>query len=72
MNNSNNEIKITTHDHLMRAWENSMELTRDFETYSKEIDDNNIRKLFSDFATDEGIHASKIREILINNQHDAM
>jgi len=67
---NNNEIKVTTHDRLMRAWENSMELTRDFEIYSKEIDDKSIKNMLSDFAVDEGIHASKIREVLIRNQND--
>ena len=67
-----NEIRITTHDKLMRAWENSMELTRDFEIYSKEIDDNSIKNMFSDFAVEEGIHASKIRDVIINNQHNAL
>jgi len=31
-----NEIEITTYDRLLRAWENSMELVRDYEMYSKE------------------------------------
>ena len=70
-NDKDNEIRITTHDRLMRTWENSMELTRDFESFSKEIDDKRIQKIFSDFAVDEGIHASKLREILINNQNSA-
>ena len=70
--NKDNEIRFTTHDRLMRAWENSMELTRDFETYSKEIDNNNIKKVFSDFAIEEGVHVSKLREILISNQSSAI
>ena len=72
MNKNKKEISITTHDRLMRAWENSMELTRDFEVYSKEIDDDNIKKLFSDFAVEEGIHASKLREILISSQNPSL
>lgn len=67
-----NEIRITTHDRLMRAWENSMELTRYFETYSKEIDNSNIKKVFSDFAIEEGLHASKFRDILIDNQNSSI
>ncbi len=30
-----NEVKITDYDRLMRAWENSMELARDFEVYPR-------------------------------------
>lgn len=33
--NDMNDVKITSYDRLMRAWENSMELARDFEVYSK-------------------------------------
>ncbi len=71
-NSDNHKVKITTHDRLMRAWENSMELTRDFELYSKEIDDDKIRKTFSDFAIEEGIHASTFREMLMDNQNNAV
>lgn len=38
-----NEVKITSYDRLMRAWENSMELTRDFEVYSKKVDDEELK-----------------------------
>lgn len=34
------DIEITTRDKLLRAWENSMELVRDFENYSKDIKDD--------------------------------
>lgn len=63
------EIKITTRDRLLRAWENSMELVRDFEAYSKEVqDDEKAAKLFAAFAEDESCHASQFREILHSYQ----
>ena len=34
------DVEITTRDRVMKAWENSMELVRDFESYSKEIKDD--------------------------------
>ena len=59
------DVEITTRDRVMKAWENSMELVRDFESYSKEIkDDSAVAKIFADFAVEEGLHASKFREIL--------
>ncbi len=59
------QIQITTRDRVLRAWENSMELVRDFEAYSREIkDDSETAQLFADFAVEEGLHASKFREIL--------
>lgn len=63
-----NEIKITVRDRLLRAWENSMELTRDFEIYSKELTNNReVQKVFERFAEDEGMHASKFRELLLEH-----
>lgn len=61
----NEKIEITTRDRLLRGWENSMELVRDFEEYSKHIrDDEEAAKLFKAFAEEEGVHAAKFREML--------
>ncbi len=65
------EIEYTTYDRLLRAWENSMELVRDFEMYSKRIEDDDVRKVFKEFAEDEGKHASKFRELLIEQKMEA-
>ncbi len=62
------EIEYTTYDRLLRAWENSMELVRDFEMYSKRIEDEDISKVFKVFAEDEGKHASKLRELLLEHK----
>ena len=68
--NDIHEINITTRDRVLRAWENSMELVRDFKSYSEEIkDDSYVANIFSNFAKDEGIHASKFREILHQYQN---
>ena len=59
------EIKITTRDRILRAWENSMEMVRDFENYSHEIEDApEVAELFSEFAKEVGIHASKLRQLM--------
>lgn len=62
---SKNEIEITTYDRLLRAWENSMEMVRDFEMYSKRIEDNKVKDMFKQFAEDEGMHASQLRQVLL-------
>ena len=63
------EIRITTRDKLLRAWENSMELVRDFETCSREIkDDEHAAEVLASFAVDEGVHASTFREMLLEKQ----
>ena len=60
-----NEIVITTRDKLLRGWENSKELVRDFQSYAKEIrDDPRVAELFADFAEDEAMHATRLRELL--------
>lgn len=59
------DIELTTYDRLLRAWENSKELVRDYEMYSKRIDDKNISGVFKQFAEDEGLHASKLRDIIL-------
>ncbi|MEG1449031.1 MAG: rubrerythrin, partial [Oscillospiraceae bacterium] len=35
-----NELKITTRDRLLSAWQNSTELVRDFQNYSDDIRDS--------------------------------
>ena len=59
-----NQGFVTTYDRLMRAWENSMELTRDFEQYSKWTEEDEVKDIFKQFAEDEGLHASQLRDIL--------
>lgn len=64
-------VKITTRDRLLRAWQNSTELTRDFELYSKEIDnDERTSVMFANFARDEALHAAKLLDIL--HDYDAL
>ena len=59
------KIRFTKRDRLMRAWENSMELTRNFELYAKEItDDEQTSAVFKEFAEDEAVHAARLREML--------
>lgn len=45
------QIKITTYDRLLRAWENSMEAVRDFQSYADLTEDNDkAKQAFYDFA----------------------
>lgn len=69
MSKNPNEVNITTRDKLMRAWQDSMMLVRDFEIHAQEIhDDKNASQVFSRFAEEEGIHAAKFRELLLEYQ----
>ena len=62
------EIEYTTYDRLLRAWENSMELVRDFEMSSKRIEDEGVKQIFQKFAEEEGLHASKFRELILEQK----
>lgn len=59
-----NEDQLKTRDMVLRAWQNSMEMVRDFENYSKKVDDEKVRDTFKKFAEEEGIHASHFRELM--------
>ena len=44
------KIVITTRDRVLRAWQNSTELVRDFENYAKETsDDKTAAEMFQKF-----------------------
>lgn len=65
MESTDNEIEYTTYQRLLMAWENSKELVRDFEMYSKRVEEKEVSELFKKFAEDEGDHASKLREMIL-------
>ncbi|MEE1002502.1 MAG: rubrerythrin [Acutalibacteraceae bacterium] len=61
------EVKINTRDRLLRAWENSMQLVREFKVCEKEIEDNEqASQMFGKFAEEEGVHASKFKDMLLD------
>lgn len=59
-----NGFVITNRDRILRAWENSTELVRDYQSYSHQIDNRNLSQLFSEYAEDEAMHAAKLLKIL--------
>ena len=63
-------IEYATYDRLLRAWENSMEMVRDFEMYSKRIEDEDVKQVFKQFAEEEGIHATKLRELVVKYRNN--
>lgn len=59
------KIEITTRDRLLRAWQNSMELVRDLETYAKDAaGDQKAAALFADCAEGQCRQASQLLEML--------
>ncbi len=58
-------VEITTRDRVLRAWENSMELVRDYQNYAEEIKESDIKSVFRQYAEDECYHASKFHSMLL-------
>lgn len=65
--NSNN--MMNARDCLQRAWNNTMELVRDFEMYSKNINDKKVSGTFKKMAEEQGMMAHDLRELF--NQYDS-
>lgn len=63
---SKNGFLIDDRDRVLRAWQNSTELVRDYQDYANEMKKSNreLSALFAEYAEDEAIHASKLLELL--------
>ena len=64
-------IRITPRDRVFQAWEDSMELVRNYESYAKEIREEPVSGMFRQFAEDEGQHASRLLETLHQYENGA-
>ncbi|MBQ3141662.1 MAG: rubrerythrin, partial [Clostridia bacterium] len=63
------DLKITTRDRLLRAWQNSTEPVRDFENYARETSDHpEAASLFAQYAVEEGRHAENLLRLLRGEQ----
>lgn len=63
---SKNGFTITDRDHVLRAWQNTTELVRDYQAYAHEMETDNrdLSRLFAELAEDEAAHAAKLLELL--------
>ena len=61
-----NGFTMTNRDHVLRAWQNSTELVRDYQAYAHEMagDDQALAQLFAGFAEDEALHAEQLLGLL--------
>lgn len=59
---------MNTRDCLQRAWDNTMELVRNFEMYSKNIEDSSVASTFKNMAEKQGLMAHDLRELF--NKYD--
>ena len=58
-------IIITTRDRVLRAWQNCMELVRDFQLYAREVEDEKIAQLFAHSAEEVGYQAAAFHDLLL-------
>ena len=61
-----NGFVINDRDRVLRAWQNSTELVKDYQNYANEMQKSNreLAILFAEYAEEEAIHASKLLELL--------
>lgn len=57
-------IHISTRDRVLRAWQNTMELIRDYQLYAAEIQDPAVSQLFSRLAEEECHHGAQLHDVL--------
>lgn len=69
--NDRNGFIISNRDRVLRAWENSTELVRDYKAYAEEMkEDEQLSELFLEFAKDEAYHASTLLDILQESENE--
>ncbi len=55
---------MNTRDVLLKMVLDSQERVRDLETFSKQVDDNEVKETFQEFAEQTGLQSRRIRELL--------
>lgn len=55
---------MNTRDVLLKMVLDSQERVRDLETFSKQVDDNEVKEAFQEFAEQTGLQSRRIRELL--------
>lgn len=60
-----NGIHLTARDRVLRAWQNSTELVRDYQNYAREMqDEERLSDLFAEYAESEAKRAAHLLELL--------
>ena len=55
---------MNTRDVLLKMALDSQERVRDLETFSKQVDDNEVKEAFQEFAEQTGLQSRRIQEQL--------
>ncbi len=63
-------MELSTKDILTKKILDSQEMIRDYEVFSKKVEDTEIADLFKDYAKECGIQAANLKKILNNKYSD--
>lgn len=57
-------MDMNTHDAIMKKLLDVQENVRDFECFSKEVDDKEVSSIFKEFAEESGMQARKLQQLI--------
>ncbi|MCT4564195.1 MAG: hypothetical protein N4A68_07710 [Maledivibacter sp.] len=57
-------MNLNTRDTVMKKLLDAQENVRDYETFSKQVDDTEVSKAFKQFAEESGMQARKLQELI--------
>jgi hypothetical protein len=57
-------MELNTRDKVMKKLLDAQENVRDFESFSKQVDDNEISETFKKFAEECGMQSTKLQSLL--------
>ncbi len=57
-------MNLNTKDIVMKKLLDAQETVRDYEVYSKQVDDNEVGSIFKEFAEESGMQARKLQELV--------
>lgn len=55
---------MNTRDVLLKMVLDTQERVRDLETFSKSVDDNEVKEAFKEFAEQTGLQSQRLRQLL--------
>jgi len=55
---------VNTRDVLLKMVLDTQERVRDLETFSKQVDDNEVKETFQEFAEQTGLQSQRLRQLL--------
>lgn len=59
-------MELTTKETIKKKILDAQEMVRDYEVYSKKIDDMEVAEMFKDYAEECGVQAAEMLQILKN------